>query len=142
MAGMALTITAGQRDALYDQILDRLSGIGDIEVAIQAQDYSAAERLGREYADDLRLLLDDLGLGEGNGEPVELETPAEVLRRILPRLRELAEGHTASLEPEWAEVREVRERNRLVSEACQSVLAVLDGAGAGERQGLPPRGPR
>ena len=33
---MSLTITAAQRDALYDQILDRLSGIGDIELAIQA----------------------------------------------------------------------------------------------------------
>ncbi len=34
---MSVTITAAQRDALYDQILDRLSGIGDIEVAIQAE---------------------------------------------------------------------------------------------------------
>jgi hypothetical protein len=130
---MSITITAAQRDALYDQVLDRLSGIGDIEVAIQAQDYGAAERLGREYADDLRLLLDGLGLGDGSGEPVELETPAEVLRRALPRLRELAEGHTASLEPEWAEVREVKERNRLVSEACEAVLANLEGTAAGGR---------
>lgn len=58
---MTVTITSAQRDALYDQILDRLSGIGDIELAIQLENYDAAERLGREYSDDLRLLLDDLG---------------------------------------------------------------------------------
>jgi hypothetical protein len=125
---MRLTITAAQRDALYDQILDRLSGIGDIEVAIQAENYGDAERIGREYSDDLRLLLDDLGVGEGNGEPVELSVPTAVLRRVLPRLRELAMNHTASLEPEWAEVHEVKERNRLVAEACEAVLAGLDGS--------------
>lgn len=123
---MSITITAAQRDALYDQILDRLSGIGDIEAAIQAQNYDTADRIGREYSDDLRLLLDDLGIGDGGGEAVELTAPPEVLRRILPRLRELAVNHTASLEPELAEVHEITERNRLVSEACDSVLAGLE----------------
>lgn len=128
---MSPTITAAQRDALYDQILDRLSGIGDIEVAIQAENYGAAERIGREYSDDLRLLLDDLGVGGGSGEPVALTTPSEVLRRVLSRLRELALGHAASLEPQRAEVHELQERNRLVSEACEAVLAELDGSAAG-----------
>jgi hypothetical protein len=123
---MSPTITAEQRDALYDQILDRLSGIGDIETAIQSQKYDAAERIGREYSDDLRLLLDDLGIGDGQGEPVELTAPPEVLQRILPRLREVAMNHTASLESELAEVQAVAERNRLVSEACASVLGDLD----------------
>jgi hypothetical protein len=130
---MSLTITAAQRDALYDQVLDRLSGIGDIEVAIQSENYDAAERIGREYSDDLRLLLDDLGFGGGNGEPVELTAPADVLRRVLPRLRDLAEGFTVSLEREWIETSETRERNRLISEACEAILADLDGAGASGR---------
>jgi hypothetical protein len=122
------TITAAQRDALHDQLLDRLSGIGDIELAIHSEDFDNAERLGREYCDDLRLLLDDLGLGDGSGEPVELTAPPEVLRRVLPRLRKRAEDHTAGLEPEWIEVGEVKERNRLVSEACEAVLASLNRA--------------
>lgn len=130
---MSLTITAAQRDALYDQILDRLSGIGDIELAIQAKNYDVAERVGREYSDDLRLLLDGLGIGEGDGEPIELSAPSDVLRRILPRLRQSALNYTASLEPELAEVREVQERNRLVSEACETVLAGLDGSATGSR---------
>jgi len=122
---MSLTITATQRDALYDQILDRLSGIGDIELALRLENYDAAERIGREYSDDLRLLLDDLGIGEGNGRPIELSTDPEVLRRTLPRLRELAEGHTAGLESEWAEAGRLRERNRLVAEACEAVMLGL-----------------
>jgi hypothetical protein len=130
---MSVTITAAQRDALYDQILDRLSGIGDIELAIEAENYDDAERIGRDYCDDLRLLLDDLGIGDGDGKPVALVTPPDVLRRILPRLRERAERHSASLEPEWDEARSVKERNRLVSEACEAVLADLDGCANGSR---------
>lgn len=126
-------ITAAQRDALYDQILDRLSGIGDIEVAIQARNYDYAERIGREYSDDLRLLLDDLGIGEGDGGPVELNTPPEVLRRVLPRLRDGAMDHTSALEREVAEVFELKDRNRLVAEACEAVLSGLDGLEADAR---------
>lgn len=126
-------ITAAQRDALYDQILDRLSGIGDIEVAIQARDYDHAERIGREYSDDLRLLLEDLGIGEGDGGSVELSSPPEVLRRVLPRLRDGAVGHTSALEREIADVFELRDRNRLVAEACEAVLSGLEGSEAGVR---------
>jgi hypothetical protein len=133
---MTPTISSEQRDALYDQILDRLSGIGDIELAIRSEDFDNAERLGREYCDDLRLLLDDLGLGDGTGEPVELTAPPEVLRRVLPRLRQLADDHTSGLEPEWTEIGELKGRNRLVSEACVAVLASLDGAQTSDRQGL------
>jgi hypothetical protein len=130
---MSLTITATQRDALYDQLLDRLSGIGDIEVAIQAENYDDAERTGREYSDDLRLLLDDLGIGDGVGEPIELTAPPEVLRRILPRLRERATGHTSALEREMVEVSELTDRNRLVVEACEAVLAALDSSASSAR---------
>lgn len=121
-----ITITAEQRDALYDQILDRLSGIGDIELAIRLEKYEDAERLSREYTDDLRLLLEDLGFGDGTGQPVTLSSPPEVLRRGLTRLRELAERFAESQEPEWIEACELRERNRLVAEACSAVLDSLD----------------
>lgn len=130
---MTPAITATQRDALYDQILDRLSGIGDIELAIQVENYEAAERIGREYSDDLRLLLDDLGIGEGDGELVELTVPPEVLRRVLPRLRDLANGLAASQEPAWIEAEAMRERSRLVSEACEVVLAGLGDTASGGR---------
>jgi hypothetical protein len=34
-------------------------------LAVSHKNYDAADRLGREYSDDLRLVLDDLGWGEG-----------------------------------------------------------------------------
>jgi hypothetical protein len=136
---MALTITKAQRDALYDQILDRLSGIGDIEVAIQAKNFGTAERLTGEYSDDLRLLA-DLGFGDGNGESVDLNAPPDVLCRVLSRLRELAERYTASQESEQAEARELEERNRLVADTCEALLRDLgaieaDGAGGRQKRG-------
>lgn len=128
---MAFTITAEQRDALYDQILDRLSGIGDVWVSVERRDYSAASRLGRAYTDDLLLVMEDLGWGEGTGAPVELTASPDLLRRALSRLRDAATSHTASHEKEWAEGRQMEERNRLVAQACRQVLADL---GNTERQ--------
>lgn len=122
---MTLTITAEQRDALYDHILDRLGGIGDVWLAVSVENYEAADRLGREFSDALRLVLDDLGWGEGTGEPVDLTTPPDLLRRVFTRLRDLASSHAASVEQEQQEAREMEARNRLVMEACMLVLADL-----------------
>lgn len=123
---MKLTITAEQRDALHEHLLIHLSGIGDVWLAVKAKNFPAAERLGREYSDDLRLLLDDLGLGDGGGSPVPLTSPADVLRRVLRRLRDSALSQTANHDRELAEAREIADRNRLVADACASVLEDLD----------------
>jgi hypothetical protein len=128
---VSLIITAEQRDALYDQILDRLSGIGDVWIAVCSNNYDAAEHLGRGYSDDLRLVLDDLGgFGDGSGEPVELTTPPDVLRRVFGRQRDQAISHSASTEQDRVEANEMEARNRLVVEACRQVLADLDGGKA------------
>ena len=58
---MSIKITAAQREALYVQVLDHLSGIGDLWLAIDAGEYEKADSLGHAFADDLRLLLEDLG---------------------------------------------------------------------------------
>jgi hypothetical protein len=54
---MAVTITAEQRDALYDRTLDRLSGIDDVWLGASRADYDTADRLGREYSHELRLVV-------------------------------------------------------------------------------------
>jgi len=123
---MTIAITAAQRDALYDQILDRLSGIDDVWLAVEAEDFAAAERLGREYSDDLRLLSDDLGWGPGMDKPVELSAPPDVLRRALSRLRDAAAGHAASQRLERIALEQSEERDQLVIEACRQVLSELD----------------
>jgi hypothetical protein len=131
---MSLTITREQRDALYDQIFDRLSGIGDVWLAASMASYETATRLGREYSDDLRLVLDDLGWGDGSSGTVELTTPPDVLRRTLIRLRDAAVSCDSAQQEERARVRAEEERNRLVVEACQQVLTDLDEAPAPDAQ--------
>jgi hypothetical protein len=54
---MNVRITAAERDALYEQIAVRLSGIDDVWMAVEAEDYPKAERVAREFSDDLRLIL-------------------------------------------------------------------------------------
>ncbi len=124
---MAVKISAEQRDALYERIVDRLSGIEDIWLAASTKRYETADRLGREYSDELRLLLDDLGWGDGpEVETIELTTEPEVLRRVFARLRDTAAGERAHRQAGWVENRDQDARNRLVAEACEQVLTALD----------------
>jgi hypothetical protein len=124
---MSAAITHVQRDALYDQILDRLSGIGDVWLAASTEDFETADRLGREYSDELRLVSDDLGWGKGpQVATIELTTAPDVLRRVFGRFRDVVAGERAHRQAGWAESRELEERNQLVGEACRLVLAELD----------------
>lgn len=133
------SITANQRNLLYEDILDRLSGIDDVRLAICNEDYERAQRLGIAFSDDLRLVTEDLGWGEdGPDETIELKTPPDVLRRAFSRMRDWALRIDASEEKERTELRENEERNHLVVEACRQVLVELDGE---KRAGLPSREP-
>ncbi len=124
---MSLTITAEQRNLLYDDILEHLGGIGDIDLALRQKDFETARRLGLTFSDELRLTSEDLGWGEeAPAEIIELKTPPDVLRRALTRLRDMALALDASEEAERVELRENAERNHLLVEACRQVLAGLD----------------
>lgn len=123
---MTIRISAAHRDALYGQLLDRLSGIGDIWIAASQEDFDAASRLGREYSDVLRLILDGLGWGDGPGPSVELTAPSQVLERTFGRLRDTATILQESEECERAALRDREERNRLVIEVCETVLGRLE----------------
>lgn len=122
---MAITITAAQRDALYGQILDHLSGIGDVWIAVSQEDYETADRLGREYSDELRLVLDDLGWGEGTGEDIELRTAPDVLRRVFKRLLDLIANRREAEMALRIEVRDGERQAKLITEACARVLAAV-----------------
>jgi hypothetical protein len=124
---MPIAITAEQRNLLCDDILVHLSGIGDIEMAVNKKDYETARRLGLAFSDQLRLMSEDLGWEEeAPAERIELRTPPDVLRRALSRLRDVALGLDASEEEERAELRESSERNHLVVQACRQVLTELE----------------
>lgn len=125
-----MKITAAQRDALYDEILERLGGIDDIRMAASNERYEMADRLAREHSDELRLVVDDLGWGDGPGdEEIELTVPTDVLRRLFTRFRDGAAGERPRKAADWAESRKLEERNRLVAETSQ---ASLDELGEGQ----------
>lgn len=120
-----LTITSEQRDALYEGILDHLSGIGDLWIAVESGNLSRANRLGHEFSDDLRFVLDDLGFGEGTGATIELKTPPDVLSRVLSRLESQADAvHQTEAEERAADHPEDA-RNQLVRDTCRQLLRNL-----------------
>jgi len=83
-----MIVSAGQRDALYDAIVLRISGIDSLVLAIDAQEFDKATALSKEFSDYLRVLNDDLGWGKTSTEAVELVAPPDVWSRVLSQLRE------------------------------------------------------
>ncbi len=84
-----------------------------------------SDRLGREFADDLTLILDDLGWGAESSENIELTTHPDVLRRVLAQLRARAERHAHTEQEAINELCEERGHAQLVVDTCDEVLAAL-----------------
>jgi len=122
---VSVRITAEERDALYEQIFVRLSGLDEVWSAAQLGEYERADRVAREFSDDLRLILDDLGWGEGSGEPLDLVTPPDVLRRVCTRMRTRAEALRELEEAERAEGRAREEQTQRLLKTCRRVLGEL-----------------
>lgn len=120
------TITAEQRNALYEHILVRLTGVNDINIALEQGNFEEASRLSDEFADCLRLLRDGLGWGDSAQGSIELKAPADVVRRSLSRVKERAESEDRLEAEESAELETRRSQNRLVRETCSLVLADLE----------------
>jgi len=119
---------AAQRDALYDEVLTHLSGIDGLWLAIERGDFAAADRLGREFSDDLTLILEDLGWGDQSSdesEAVELTTETDVLLRVLPQLRARAARHAQTEDDAIRKLRNERSRAQLVMDTCDEVLTAL-----------------
>lgn len=122
---MSVRITAAERDALYEQIVVRLSGIDEVWLAVEAKDYARAGQVGREFSDDLRLILDDLGWGAGRGEPLDLATPPDVLQRVCKRIQGKAEAQRETEEEERARGQEREEQTQQVLETCRRLIGEL-----------------
>jgi hypothetical protein len=56
--GPTATIDRDQRDALYELVLNHLSAIGDLWIAVEDNELAKAEQLGIEFGEDLRLMHD------------------------------------------------------------------------------------
>jgi hypothetical protein len=126
---MNVTLSPEERDRLYEQILVHLSGIGDVWLAIEQEDFVAADRLGREFGEELQVVLDGLGWGDLAGREVRLTSSPEVLLRVFARLRDRAQDQRQSEEEERAEAERAAQGNHLVIETCERIIASLKGSG-------------
>lgn len=129
---MSITITGRQREMLYAVLVDRLPGIDDVWLAVQSKEWSKAQQLGREFSDLLRLLVDDLGWGEGREEPVELTTPPDVLQRAIQILKRDALVEDHEQRQNRLKVAEVEIEREDTVEACDGILEQLAGDGANQ----------
>lgn len=130
---MSLTITREQRDAIYEVVIDHLSGIEDVWIAVNQRDFATAKRLGRLFAEDLRLL-DDLGWNEHiDHEAVELHLPASELTRTIARLHEDVAGSLGTYVSRPKDDEALAQRDLAASQALGIVLSEL--ATAGEEVG-------
>jgi hypothetical protein len=117
------TITTEQRDALYAEIIARLSGIGDVLTVIEREEFDKAQMLADEFGDYLRLLADDLGWGEIPSGTIELSSPHDLIQRAAKRLRAMAQAGDREMEEMRASVQEWTEQNQLVVRTCDQLLA-------------------
>jgi hypothetical protein len=122
---MALTITRAQRDAIYEAVMTHLTGIGDVWICVQRRDFASAKRLGREFAEDLRLL-EDLGWSESiDRETVVLTVPAQELTRTVARLHGDAAGALGAYVSRPKDDEERAQRDVAASEAFAEMLSQL-----------------
>jgi hypothetical protein len=115
-----IELSAEERDALRDLILDRLSGSDDLGLAITRKDYRMTENLAGIYRDYLTLMLLDLGWGDRSGPVDGLSTPVDILDRVFARVWEAAkDGYWVK---DRSAVEAIEGRNRLVLDLCERVL--------------------
>ncbi|HEX5610265.1 MAG TPA: hypothetical protein VFX45_09265 [Solirubrobacterales bacterium] len=123
------TIDRERRDALYELVLDHLSGIGDFWIAIEEKDFAKAERLGIEFGEDFRLL-DDIGWEPEHGRAtVALTMPPHDLIELLRRLHGEAgcvlEGSACARLLEKEE-ESAKQRYQRAKSTCEELIEQLD----------------
>jgi hypothetical protein len=125
-----ITINADQRSGLYELVRNHLGGIRDVEIALEHQgDFATAERLGREFAEDFRLL-DDIGWHPGDERQVfALTIPRLDLTKLLNRLHDEAERLLTESPTERRSREEDEATNKQFErglDACEEVLLTLE----------------
>ncbi len=130
---MSVTITRAQRDALYEEVLGELTGVGDIYLCLNKGDAEQARRLWARFESQLRLL-DEIGWSEVEPrDRFSIELPHDLLVRALGRLQERAEQAVGSHISEPKDGVEVAQRGLQVIGACRDVLRQLASQRVGER---------
>jgi hypothetical protein len=118
------------RDALWGALASRLAGIGDVWLRLKAEDYAEAEKLGRLYRQDLRLM-QEIGWRPEQGAAADLFTlrmDSGELATIATRLRDEAKEavKAGGEERKAAEAFQAHTNSyALLAEGCQGILGAL-----------------
>ena len=126
-----VTISGVQREVFYELVLDHLSGLGDLGLAISQGDFAAAEQMGIEFGEDLRLM-EDLGWDSAPRQEADLTMPPEDLIEVLMRLKSDAEGGLREPNGDRDAANAdnaARRRYRLALDTCDGLLTMLDRSG-------------
>lgn len=79
-------------------MVNHLTGIGDVWMSVDRREFATAKRLGRAFAEDLRLL-EDLGWADSiDRETVALTVAPDELTRALARRHKDASGSLGTYE--------------------------------------------
>ncbi len=122
---MPVTISRAQRDAIYEVVITHLTAIGDVWMCVDRREYADAQRVGREFAEDLRLL-EDLGWAAHiDRGTVALTQPPDELTRTLARLHKDASGSLGTYVSRPKDEEELAQRDLAASEALGAILSQL-----------------
>jgi hypothetical protein len=122
---MPVTITRVQRDAIYELVIARLTGVGDVWLSIERREFADAKKMGREFAEDLRLL-EDLGWAETiDRDTVSLTQPPEELTSALARLHTEASTSVGAYVSRPKEEEALAERDLAACDALGAILSRL-----------------
>jgi hypothetical protein len=92
---MPVTISRAQLDAIYELVINHLTAIGDVWLCVERCECATAERIGREFAEDLRRLKNLGWAAHIDGETVALSQPPDEPKRTLARMHHGAWGRWA-----------------------------------------------
>ncbi len=120
---MAIKINREQRDAIYDEVVLDLHGIGDIAIALDGDEYDIARRYRRRFEDDMRLL-DDLGWepDQRDRDEFELTMPADDLARVVGHFNKMLGASLREHFTEPDDARRLVERELAAQTAFGSIL--------------------
>ncbi|MEV4423068.1 hypothetical protein AB0L40_24280 [Patulibacter sp. NPDC049589] len=122
---MPVTITREQRDAIYEAVMNHLSGIGDVGLLVDNGDATSAQRLARTFVEDLRLL-EDLGwAAQADAETVTLTMASGELTRAFTRLHHDAADALAAYVSRPKEDEEIAQGNLAAADALAAVLGQI-----------------
>ena len=122
---MPVIITRAQRDAVYELVITRLTAIGDVWLSIKRGEFADARQMGREFAEDLRLL-EDLGWAETiDRETASLTQPLQELTRTLARLHKDASASVGTYVSRPKDEEELAQRDVAACEALGEILTRL-----------------